>query len=405
MSIITVSSDKKYDHMDIATSFSSHSDTNLAIREAIDSLTTKVFKPQLVLAYFSEHYDVVLLRNALSEEYPDAQILACSSCQGIMTDEGYISDQGIALWSVSDHYGAYGSAIVSTNQSPKDMARQAVLRAIENSGRPGELPALILLHATPGHEEEVISGIESEVGGAVPIIGGSAADDLVAGQWNLFTHHQIAQKGVGIVVFYPSCQVSYSFHSGYASSGLSAIATRVEGREVIELDGRPAMDVYQEWLGKTLAINDSIVSESSLNPLGRIAGTVHDLPYFKLAHPLRVTEQRGIELFAQVNEGEVLYFMEGTVERLVTRAGRVINSAYDISRSNRLDPIGGITIYCAGCMLKVKDRMKDVAKYVNIAMHNAPFVCPFTFGEQGQFVGGENAHGNLMISAVLFHRD
>jgi len=112
--------------------------------------------------------------------------------------------------------------------------------------------------------------------------------------------------------------------------------------------------------------------------LGRIAGTVHDLPYFKLAHPLRVTEQRGIELFAQ---------------------------AYDISRSNRLDPIGGITIYCAGCMLKVKDRMKDVAKYVNIAMHNAPFVCPFTFGEQGQFVGGENAHGNLMISAVLFHRD
>jgi len=216
MSIITVSADKKYDHMDIATSFSSHSDTNLAIREAIDSLTTKVFKPQLVLAYFSEHYDVVLLRNALSEEYPDAQILACSSCQGIMTDEGYISDQGIALWSVSDHYG-------------------------ENSGRPGELPALILLHATPGHEEEVISGIESEVGGAVPIIGGSAADDLVAGQWNLFTHHQIAQKGVGIVVFYPSCQVSYSFHSGYASSGLSAIATRVEGREVIELDGRPAI--------------------------------------------------------------------------------------------------------------------------------------------------------------------
>lgn len=76
MSIITVSADKKYDHMDIATSFSSHSDTNLAIREAIDSLTTKVFKPQLVLAYFSEHYDVVLLRNALSEEYPDAQILA-----------------------------------------------------------------------------------------------------------------------------------------------------------------------------------------------------------------------------------------------------------------------------------------------------------------------------------------
>jgi hypothetical protein len=49
--------------------------------------------------------------------------------------------------------------------------------------------------------------------------------------------------------------------------------------------------------------------------------------------------------------------------------------------------------------------MHEVASYVNHAMHQAPFVSPFTFGEQGQFIGGENAHGNLMISAVLFHRD
>ncbi|MFC1503491.1 FIST signal transduction protein [Pseudomonadota bacterium] len=393
--------------MDIATSFSAFHLSEHAISDAIRKLNLKIANPKLVLAYFSEHHNESLLKTTLQEAYPHAQVLGCSSCQGVMTDEGYNHGEGIALWAMNDYTGAFGTAIVSTNQAPFDMARQAVLRAIENSGRPGELPTLILLHATPGNEEDIIKGIEHELGTSVPIIGGSAADDFAQGNWKLFTHEQSTQNGVGLCVFYPSCQVSYSFHSGYASTGMSAVVTRVEGREIIELDNQPAIKMYQSWLGKKSSENDteSIISESSLSPLGRVVGKVHDLPYFKLAHPRTVTERGGIELFATAEEGERLYLMEGTEERLVTRAGRVIDSANDINNSRELDPIGGITIYCAGCMLKVQHRMNQVAHYVNRAMHSAPFVCPFTYGEQGQFIGGENAHGNLMISAVLFHRD
>ncbi|WP_064604237.1 FIST signal transduction protein [Photobacterium sp. J15] len=392
--------------MDIATSFSAFHSTSDAVLDAIRKLKGKIANPRLILVYFSENYDDAFIQQSLTTEFPDAQILGCTSCQGVMTDEGYYPGEGIALWAMCDYNGAFGSAIVSTNQAPYDMARQALLKAIENGGRPGELPALILLHASPGHEEEVIKGIEDELGLSVPIIGGSAADDNVQGNWKLFTHDQRCQEGVGLCVLYPSCNISYSFHSGYASTGLSAIATKTEGRELIELNNKPAADVYQSWLGQPLSYENSIVSKSSLNPLGRIAGKVHDLPYFKLAHLLKMTPRGGIELFATVEEGEELFFMEGTKERLITRAGRVIDSAFDIgSASRELDPVGGITVYCAGCMLQVQDRMEEVAEHVNKAMHYAPFVCPFTFGEQGQFIGGENAHGNLMISAVLFHRD
>ena len=392
--------------MDIATSFSAFHTSEEAVSDAIRKLKNKIANPKLILVYFSENYNDVVIQQALTDAFPNTQLLGCSSCQGVMTDEGYNRGKGIALWGICDYNGAFGSAIVSTNQTPYEMARQALLRAIEHSGRPGELPALILLHSSPGCEEDVIKGIESELGISVPIIGGSAADDNVNGNWSLFTHEQRCKEGVGLSVFYPSCKISYSFHSGYATTGLSAIVTKTQGRELVELDGRPAIEIYQQWMGQTLSDENSIISESSLNPLGRIAGKVHDLPYFKLAHPLKVTPRGGIVLFATVEEGEELFFMEGTEERLITRAGRVIDSAFDIgSASRELDPIGGITIYCAGCMRRVQDRMDEVAHYVNKAMHHAPFVCPFTFGEQGQFIGGENAHGNLMISAVLFHRD
>ncbi|KJF98833.1 hypothetical protein UB35_21070 [Photobacterium angustum] len=105
-------------------------------------------------------------------------------------------------------------------------------------------------------------------------------------------------------------------------------------------------------------------------------------------------------MFAEVKQGERLYFMNGTDERLISRASRVVKA----SNGNKLNPIGGITIFCAGCMLKIKNRMDDVAIGVNIAMLNKPYVSPFTFGEQGQFISGENAHGNLMISAAIFHK-
>ncbi|MCG7587938.1 FIST N-terminal domain-containing protein, partial [Photobacterium sp. OFAV2-7] len=177
----------KYENMDIATSFSAFHASEHAVSDAIRKLKSKIINPKLILAYFSENYDEQLIQQVLTSEFPNSQILGCSSCQGVMTDEGYNRGEGVALWAMCDYQGAFGSAIVSTNQSSYDMARQALLRAIENSGRPGELPALILLHSSPGHEEEVIQGIEDELGIPVPIIGGRAADDHVRGNWKMFT--------------------------------------------------------------------------------------------------------------------------------------------------------------------------------------------------------------------------
>ncbi len=45
--------------------------------------------------------------------------------------------------------------------------------------------------------------------------------------------------------------------------------------------------------------------------------------------------------------------------------------------------------------------MDDVVGHLNDALDGHPFLGSFTFGEQGCFIGGENRHGNLMISVLL----
>ncbi|PKF50437.1 FIST signal transduction protein [Enterovibrio nigricans] len=399
--------------MRIATSSSSSSSSHVNAESAVKDIAEEILRsftsPDLVLAYYTETQDAKTLQSALNSAFPSAQVLGCSSCQGTMTDKGYLSGHTLSVLAIKDPQGAYGSAALELDPSANIQSQaQTVLRsALDNSGRPGELPALITLHTTPGHEEIVLHAIRSELGVNIPIIGGTAADNAIAGYWSLFDKHTLTDNGISMAVFFPSARVSYAFHSGYAATGKSAVATRIDGRTLLELDGQPAAIVYANWYKEETGLdidNSALFAESTLFPLGRQTGEIHSMPYYTLSHPAVVSKENGIEMFCNMQEGETVHLMSGTTEMLVSRAGRVVDSANEHDSLKR-DPIGGIAIYCAGCMLHVKDSLHDVAANMSLSMHEAPFICPFTFGEQGQFLGGEIAHGNLMISAVLFHKD
>lgn len=395
--------------MRIATSSSTAPKACEAIQDIAREISQKISSPSLMLVYYTETQDAKAIKRELNTHFPNTYVIGCSSCQGTMTDKGYVGGHSISVWAVEDADGAYGSALCELKEGDDiaESARTVLSRAIDSSGRPGELPALITLHATPGHEETILQAIREELGVNIPIIGGSAADDGVSGKWSLMDNSRVTSEGIAMAVFFPSARVSYSFHNGYAALGSSAVATKVDGRTLVELDGKPAFDVYGKWYFNATgnAIDpDGLFAQSTLFPLGRQTGEIHGMPYYTLSHPATVSPEGGIQMFCNIKEGETVHFMSGTTEMLVSRAGRVVDSANDHDK-NTCDPIGGLAIYCAGCMLHVSDSLHSVAANMRLSMHHAPFICPFTFGEQGQFLGGEIAHGNLMISAVLFHKD
>lgn len=398
--------------MKIITSSSSLQNSKDAVSEIAVNIKSGIEMPHLLLAYYSETQDVECIKSELKKHFPSAHILGCSSCKGTMTDKGYVEGHNLSVWAAQDYNGAYGTAVCEikkddSEESIQQQAQDVLRRAIDSSGRPGELPALITLHTTTGYEESVLRAIRCELGTTIPIIGGTAADDNIAGNWSLFDGETTTTNGIAMAVFFPSARVSYSFHSGYAATEKSAIVTRVRGRTLLELDGKPAGDVYSSWYKEATGEDlkpETLFANSTLYPLGRQSGKIHDMPYYTLSHPANFSVDGGIEMFCNFEEGERAYFMIGTTDMLVSRAGRVVNSANEHDKHETV-PIGGIAIYCAGCMLHVKEAIHEVAKNMRASMQDAPFICPFTLGEQGQFLGGEITHGNLMISAALFHQD
>lgn len=363
-------------------------------------------KPSFILGGMAALHDA----QAAVKNLPDGvQFHGSTSCLGIMTEDGaFIDDgKGCGFIAISDDDGEFGSAIVPIKKDDvAAAAEEALLLALERAGRPGEAPELIWLTSTPGAEEQVIAGIQEVIGEGIPICGGSAADNKVVGNWFVFDKDGAHGNAVAVSVFFPSVPLGYAFHSGYRPTSTSGTVTQTDGRHIVSIDNKPAADIYNGWtegaIKHAVSEGGNVLSDTTLNPLGRRRDAIAGFDYFLLSHPDSVTKDGALSLFSDIAVGDEITLMEGTSDNLVQRASRVAEHALEMARLDKDQLAGALVIYCAGCMLTVQDRMDEVAQGLQEALGNKPFLGNFTFGEQGCFIGGSNHHGNLMISVVVF---
>lgn len=394
--------------MQIATSWSTQGDTTEAVEEAYRQLKQSLGGvPNLVLTYYSDNYDSKIVLERLETLSGNAPVQGGTSCLGIMTQKGFHSANGcgLGLWGIRDPRGSYSVGVAALNGDPRRAAAEATEMALAGAGRPGEVPALMWLNSAPGHEEKILLGIEDVLGPNVPIAGGSTGDNTVTGRWKQIGAGEVHTDAVVVTAMYPSTDVAFAFHSGYEPVQYRGRVTHAQGRILYEIDGRSAAEVYNEWTGGVIAealTGGNVLPITTLHPIGREVGRVGGVPYYQLSHPNSVTPDGALSLFSDIEEGEEIVLMTGSKQNLVTRAGRVAESAISAGQLKPDNVSGALLIYCAGCMLTIQDDMDKVAAGVSSVLNGHPFVGVFTFGEQGCFVGGENRHGNLMISVVVF---
>jgi hypothetical protein len=366
-----------------------------------------------VMAFFGCDHDAELIRGFLGNRFPSAAIIGGTSNTGLMTDHCLWGKDAIGLFAIEDADGQYGVAIEPVGDNPTAAAEKALTAALENATCPGELPSLIFVYQAPGSEEDVIDGFRNVVGDGCPTIGGSSADNDTSGRWRQIANGGTMQKGIAVAVLFPSGAIGTVFQGGFEPAGPNGIVTRViadgnaksRGHQVAEIDGRPAALVYDEWsnniLGDKAANGGNVFEETSAHPFGIEAGDIDGVTNFITVHPVKATPEGGMTTFAAVEEGAHIHIMRGNKKRLAQRAGHVAAGAVSQLPSGEKSLSGALMVFCAGCKRAIGERLPEVAHDVAGNFDGRPFLCCFTFGEQG-FISGKNAHGNLMIAAVAF---
>jgi hypothetical protein len=392
--------------MKIKTGSSIKKDTIKALEESVNELK---LSPNLLILSGSCLYDFQKIQSFLLERYPNTPFQAVTSCLGSMSDQGVHQNDGygMSIFSIEDEEGSYGTGIASLEEGPYEAGIKAITKAIEEAERDGEAPDAIWLMSAPGSEELILDGVQSVVGKNVPIIGGSAGDNTIEGNWYQCTQKDFGQNFVTLAVFYTKSIITTAFHSGYDSTSNVGIVTKSNDRTIKEIDGRPAAEVYNEWSKGSISdyMNDggNILGASGFFPLGRQVGSIQNIPYYKLSHPETVTNDGFLTLFTNISEGDEIVCMSGSTQGIVDRAQNVFSAAMDIEQLNTDDICGVLSTFCAGCMLTIGEEVKDANDKIQKLLENKiPYMSSFTFGEQGQLPGGENCHGNLMISVLMF---
>lgn len=392
--------------------------------EALSLLANDLDQKQAIQAdfacvfYDSQHDDSEIYA-FLQARFPETPIIGGTSCSGVMSEAGLAGQGSIGLLLIEDPQGEYGSATVHLGEDAAACAEQGLHAALANADCEGELPELIWIYQSPGSEEAVIEGLRRVVGDRCPIIGGSSADNDVAGDWRQIGSAGPVRDGLVIGVLFSSQGIGYAFQGGYEPTGQSGIATHVrsgntsqgkdgkvsQGREIVTIDNEPAAMVYNRWnqgiLSDKLASGGNILKETTMCPLAVDAGNVKGMTNYLLIHPDRILPDGSLSTFADIQEGTRLHCMKGSKSQLVERAGKVAATAAATLNGGAGQLAGGLIVYCAGCMLAVDEEMPKVATAVMQSFNGQPFLGCFTFGEQGSMLD-HNVHGNLMISAIAF---
>ncbi|MCB1675697.1 MAG: FIST C-terminal domain-containing protein [Halioglobus sp.] len=395
--------------------------TATAVSELAGAVDAAGVDPQLACVFYDADHEDAPIFDYVRKRFPSAALLGGTSCGGVMSEAGLGGAGSIGLLLIADNNGDYGSAAVQLESDPSGRAEQALHAALAAADCAGELPELIWIYQAPGQEEAVIAGLRRVVDDRCPIIGGSSADNAVAGDWRQLGPDGPMTDGLVVAVLFSSGGIGFAFQGGYEPTGASGVVTgvihdppadgehiaRVSGRRIRAIDGEPAAEVYNRWIGGVLTekldTGGSILADTTMYPLGIDTGKVDGVTHYLLVHPEAIVQDRALSTFAAVEEGTRIHGMRGDKDRLVQRAGKVAAAAAQALPGGSQNLAGGLIVYCGGCMLAVGGEMPQIAAAVSASFNGMPFMGCFTFGEQG-CVLERNVHGNLMISAVAFGR-
>jgi len=301
-----------------------------------------------------------------------------------------------------------GATAIDASPSLHEAARAATTRAVRMAAQPPSArPRAVLLAATDDGSRSagVLSGIASVVGPDTPVLGGrTGAVVLEDGS---------AGAGIAVAVLYTSLPFGWTFEGGYDVSGRhSGVITKMDGPlRIAEIEGRPAADVYDEWLGGN--VRRLYLEKPAQEVWGALAaspfyvrmraptGEVYSI--FIHVWPTDLSfETKSLEIGKPLEVGERVHLASGAWETLLNRVGNLPRAARKRSEVEQAVPLLGFGYVCQGVMDLIPEHEREKAPpLISASNGGAPFLAVVTWGEYGCLTGLGNCYGNLLSSFMV----
>ena len=298
----------------------------------------------------------------LREMFPAAHILGCST--GGQINNSDISDDEIVAAAIS--FNATRLRLVCQDISDPKQSRdcgKSIGRSLSGDDLAG---IFVLSDGLNVNGSELVSGLVAAIGPDVPLTGGLAGDGadfaetLVGGDCV-----PRARMVVGIGFYGSAIRIGHGSAGGWDLFGPRRQVTKSIGNVLFELDGEPALDLYERYLGPE--DSKGLPGSALLFPI-----QVHDAgrPDSAVVRTVLAVDHkaRSMTFAGDVPQGWTAQLMHGNFDRLAEGAADAARQARVSLDASEGDHQFSILISCIGRRLLMGQRTSDEAEAAGVEL-------------------------------------
>ena len=274
----------------------------------------------------------------------------------------------------------------------------------------GHFACLVLAPGLDIDGEALVTAIRKGAGEHAQLAGALTGDDLTIDRPRVFFGDELRDDCVVLVGMFTDKPVGIAARHGWTAVGPVRTVTRADGMHLLELDGRPALEVWLEdvrnaggtppesdrralslYLGNSYSVG---VAESSA-PRIAVGGEIRELV---ARSPFAFREDRAVQMSAALAEGTQIHVLHATHDDLLKAAGEAAASAGMRAGSSIA---GALVFACSGRLAALGDRFSQEPAEIRRCL-GAPIGGACVFGEIARNVRDADAFFNTTAVVVAF---
>ena len=373
---------------------STNPDPIAAATEALSECLTAGVAPSLVVVFADHRYELDCLIETIFITAGRCDMIGCTTAGEIATDGAGPSGVVVAAFG-GDGFSVATVAAQEASSGMRDAGRVAA-GAVAALATPRENTILLTFTDTfAGDQQEVLRGIYHELGAAVPIVGGCAGDDLEMKRTYQFHNGRVLTDAVVAAALSSDGEFGIGVSHGWTTVGEPMTVTANEGTILLELDSRPALDVYLERNGLTRDIIDDAAAFTRFamrHPLALARHSGEPLVRFLTG---ACPKSGGLKALAAIPEGANVWLMTGDEQTVLGATQAACEEAFTAINT----PPQGVLVF--DCVTR-RDMLGPVGVQREVDLiagsaGKAPIAGFFTYGEIARTHGINGFHHETLV--------
>jgi len=328
------------------------------------------------------------------DTYPNSKIMGCSSSGEIHGSRICDSTLAVAVAKFDQTTLRIADARIS---GPGDS--RAAGEQIAQSLNGEDLRAMFLLSdGLQVNGSELVRGVNSVLPPHVTVTGGLAGDgDRFSRTWVIADRRPAPGFVSAIGLYGDTVRVGHGSEGGWDAFGVQRLVTRSSGNVLYELDDKPALQLYKEYLGERAS---GLPAAGLLFPLTLRKGQDDDKRLVRTI--LAVDEAAQSMTFAgDIPEGHYAQLMCANFDRLIQGAGEAAVSARGESATD--SQTLAIAISCIGRRLVLGERTEEETEAsLEVLPPRTQQIGFYSYGEISPYASGHcDLHNQTMTLTTI----